>query len=329
MSTTSLEQAFLDSIVASPDDPTTWLVLADWLEDHDDPRAELVRLTWSLTHESHHREFRTRQSRLQGLLAAGVQPVVPQLALAGDFEFAWIPPGSFLIGSPVREISRDPDETRHEVTLTHGFWLGIYPVTQDQWRTVMGNNPSAFSRSGEDAQAVASLSDDEVDRLPVENVSWDDLPAFFAALGARLGRVVRLPTEAEWEYACRAGTTTPFHFGDVLNGEQANVDGKYPYGMARKGPSRERTTVVGSFPPNPWGLYDMHGNVGEWVRDSFRLDFENLPPTDPVQDVPDAPRRIFRGGAWDHRPIHCRCAYRNHVGPVARDNNVGFRVVLE
>src|SRR5262245_56373277 len=170
MTTATLEQAFLDSIVASPDDPTTWLVLADWLEDQDDPRAELVRLTWSLTQNRQRRDFKKRQARVQALLASGVRPVVPRLTLPGEFEFAWIPPGTCHIGSPVREQLRIDDESRHPVTLTRGFWLGIYPVTQGQWHTIMGNNPSSFSRSGDNAPEVATLSDDDVDRLPVENV---------------------------------------------------------------------------------------------------------------------------------------------------------------
>ena len=164
-------------------------------------------------------------------------------------KFAWIPPGTFLMGSPANEPERKDNETQHGVTLTKGFHLGIHQVTQAQWQAVMGNNPSNFKGDS---------------NLPVENVSWDDCVAFCAALGKKDGKTYRLPTEAEWEYACRAGTTTPFHFGGTISDNQANYDGNYTYGNGKKGVYRQKTTPVGGFPANAWGLYDMHGNVWEW-----------------------------------------------------------------
>src|SRR5947209_2301476 len=186
--------ALLHAIVSSPCDDTRWSVLADWVEEHDDPRrAELLRLHRRLLatccEPERHPERAAWQARVVALLGEGVRPCVPQrtVVLPEDVEmgFGFIPPGSFLMGSPPEEEGRQDDEVLHRVTLTNGFWLGIFPVMQAQWRAVMGTNPSHFK--GDD--------------LPVEVVSWDDLVAF----GERLGEEFRLPTEAEWEYACRAG----------------------------------------------------------------------------------------------------------------------------
>jgi len=323
----TMEQAILDAVVAQPDDPSHWLILADWLEDHDDPRAELVRLTWALQYEPNHAEFGTRQVRIQTLLSRGMIPLVPR-RLALGFEFVWIAPGSFWIGSPVGEPFRDGDEARHRVTVTPGFWMATTPVTQVQWRSVMGSNPASFAHSGENAEAVRGIDDAELAHLPVESVSRDDALGFCERLSERLGLPVRLPTEAQWEFACRAGTTTAFPFGSILNGEQANCDGTTPFGTSKKGPSRERPTAVMSYPPNPRGLYDLIGNVGEWVLDAYRDDYEKLPELNPIYEVFDARRCVFRGGSWDRNPIYCRTAYRNHIGPTARTNNIGFRVIL-
>src|SRR5262249_43140137 len=154
------------------------------------------------------------------------------------------------MGSPKGELLREflrGDETQHKVTLTRGFYMGVYPVTQEEWQAVMGKNPSRFK--GEK-------------NLPVEMVTWDDCQKFIKKLQAKDkgGKAYRLPTEAEWEYACRAGTTTPFHFGETISTEQANYDGNSVYGNGNKGAFRKKTTPVGTFPGNAWGLHDMHGN---------------------------------------------------------------------
>lgn len=167
-------------------------------------------------------------------------------------KFVWIPPGSFLMGSPKDEEARESNEIQHKVTLTRGFYLGVYAVTQEEWRAVMGANPSRFRG---------------VPKLPVEQVSWEDCHDFLDKLGAKDGRAYRLPTEAEWEYACRAGTTSPFHFGATISTEQANFNGTT--GKGAEGIYRLRTTPVGSFSPNGWGLYDMHGNVWQWCADGY------------------------------------------------------------
>src|SRR5262249_37008177 len=148
-------------------------------------------------------------------------------------ELAWIPPGSFLMGSPREEKGRPHEEKQHRVTLTRGFWLGVFPITQAQWTAVMVTNPSGFSSKGARADSILNLKRTTVESFPVECVSWTMAREFCAALTERLGRPVTLPTEAQWEYACRAGTTTPFHFGSVLDGTQTSCDGLNPYGTDR------------------------------------------------------------------------------------------------
>jgi formylglycine-generating enzyme required for sulfatase activity len=149
------------------------------------------------------------------------------------------------------------------------------------------------------------------DDLPAENISWDDCREFCRHLGERAGQRFRLPREAEWEHACRAGTTTPFHFGEAVSTGQANYDGNYIYGKGKKGVYREKTTRPGSFPANAWGLFDMHGNVFEWT--SSRL---------------GGIRRVMRGGSWFDGPLRCRSASRYAAEPGRRDDGVGCRVVL-
>src|SRR5476649_2294554 len=167
-------------------------------------------------------------------------------------KFVWIKPGSFMMGSPKEEKERFNDETQHKVTLTKGFYMGVYTVTQEQWQEVMGKNPS--KGKGEK-------------NLPVEQVSWDDCQSFIKKLREKDKKLYRLPTEAEWEYSCRAGTKTPFHFGETISTDQANYLGEAVYGDGKKGVSRKKTTPVGSFPANAWGLHDIYGNVWQWCED--------------------------------------------------------------
>ncbi len=188
--------------------------------------------------------------------------------------FVWIPPGTFQMGSPKDEHGRSQDEILHKVTLTRGFYLGVTTVTQEQWLAVMGANPS-FHKGEKN--------------LPVECVSWDDCQVFLEKLSKKEGQVYRLPTEAEWEYACRAGTTTPFYFGDnITSDSMVNFNGNYPY---RKGigSARNRTTQVGIFPANAWGLFDMHGNVMQWCADSY-LDYPQGAVVDPHDPYPEPAR---------------------------------------
>jgi formylglycine-generating enzyme required for sulfatase activity len=226
-------------------------------------------------------------------------------------KFAWIPPGTFLMGSPANEPERCDDETQHKVTLTKGFHLGIHQVTQAQWQAVMGDNPSHFKGDS---------------NLPVEKVSWDDCVAFCAALGKKDGMTYRLPTEAEWEYACRAGTTTPFHFGATISVNQANYDGNYIYNNGEKGAYRQKTTPVGSFPANAWSLYDMHGNVWEWCVDWYGQ-YQEGELKDP-QGFVGGNTRVLRGGAWNGFPRDCRAACRRRNVAGYRLPYLGFRVAL-
>ncbi|OAI38828.1 hypothetical protein AYO40_06325 [Planctomycetaceae bacterium SCGC AG-212-D15] len=211
--------------------------------------------------------------------------------------FAWIPPGTFWMGSPDNERGRRRDEVQHKVTLTKGCYMSIYPVTQECWRKVMGEKETGFVG----------------DQLPIEQVSWDECRSFLSILGERDGHVYRLPTEAEWEYACRAGTTTPFYFGQTISEQQALCDGS-------------QTSMVGSFPPNAWGLFDMHGNVWEWCADRYG-DY----PLDRVVN-PEGPHegkyRVLRGGSFFNQAKSLRSASRFRQVPEHRGGNVGFRVVM-
>jgi formylglycine-generating enzyme required for sulfatase activity len=215
----------------------------------------------------------------------------------------WCPPGEFLMGSPEDEEGHRPLENQVQVQISKGFWMARTPVTQGQWQAQMGNNPSYFKGSKD---------------LPVEQVSWDDAVEFCDKLNAQeslpSGYRYALPTEAQWEYACRAGTTTPFHFGSTLNDTEANCNGTdYPYGTEIKGPYLERTTVVGSYHPNAWGLYDMHGNVWEWCE-NVRLTSGSYP--------------VLRGGSWFNDARYCRAAYRWGCAAGGASGTVGFRPAL-
>lgn len=227
-------------------------------------------------------------------------------------EFCWCPAGSFMMGSPESESERRSDETLHRVSLTKGFWMGKYEVTQRQWESVMGSNPSNFNGA---------------DR-PVEMVSWDNCQNFVQKINAANQVVVALPTEAQWEYACRAGTTTPFNFGAVLNGDKANCNGNYPYGTTMKGRYREGTTSVGSYAPNAWGLYDMHGNVYEWCADWYDKDYYSRSPLEDPTGPELGARRVNRGGRFSGEAFYCRSACRfNGCEPSSRACFFGLRLV--
>lgn len=239
---------------------------------------------------------------------------------------ALIPPGEFMMGSPETEEDRSDDETLHRVRITEPYYVGIYEVTQAEWESLMGNQPSYFSRNG---GGSSSVSGQDTSRFPVETISWDDATEFCRRLSAREGKTYRLPTEAEWEYACRAGTTTPFHFGSILNGEQANVDGNGPYGTSEKGPYLQRTTRVGSYRANAFGLYDMSGNVWEWCQDYYNDSFYRQSPIDNPLNSSGEGYRVLRGGSWYNYARNCRSAYRNWYTPTYRGNYRGVRVVCE
>jgi formylglycine-generating enzyme required for sulfatase activity len=225
-------------------------------------------------------------------------------------EFAYVPAGSFLMGS---ENGKADEKPVHQVTFREGFYIGRYEVTQAQWQAVMGNNPSNFKG----------------DNLPVEQVSWNDAQEFIRKLNARSdGFTYRLPTEAEWEYACRADSTTEFALGNSLSSKQANFDGNYPYGRAAKGVYRQKTTPGGSFQPNAWGLYDMHGNVMEWCEDWYHDSYNGAPTDGSVWlSAVEQEDRVLRDGSWNDSADVLRSAFRGFGKPMIRNVKVGFRLV--
>jgi formylglycine-generating enzyme required for sulfatase activity len=241
-----------------------------------------------------------------------------------------IPAGTFSMGSPAMESGRNKEELQHEVEITKAFWVGAHEVTQAQFQKVMGFNPSHFSAAGKGKDKVKGMSTSD---LPVENVSWNDavelcrkLSDLPAERSAR--RRYRLPSEAEWEYACRAGTTTPFYFGNSLSSRQANFNGNYPYGSAGKYDYLERTCNVGSNKPNRFGLHDMHGNVAEWCSDWDALDYYQKSPRRDPQGPSAGVQRVIRGGSWSDFSISCRSAARGVREPSCRGHDVGFRVIM-
>jgi formylglycine-generating enzyme required for sulfatase activity len=238
-------------------------------------------------------------------------------------EMAAIPGGTFIMGSPKEEEnSMDSERPQHEVTI-EPFFMGKYQVTQEQWRFV-----AQLPQVNRDLEQDPSRF--KGDNRPVEQVSWEDAVEFCDRLSQYTGRTYRLPSEAEWEYACRAGTTTPFHFGETITTDLANYDGNSTYGNGVKGVYRKETTEVGSFGvANNFGLYDMHGNVWEWCQDNWHSNYEGA-PTDGnawLDNEESSDRKLLRGGSWFYNPDYCRSAYRSSSNLGHYNNDIGFRVV--
>jgi formylglycine-generating enzyme required for sulfatase activity len=239
-----------------------------------------------------------------------------------EISLGWVEPGEFLMGSPENEQYRRHWENQHKVTITQGFWMGTHEVTQKDWVEMGMENKSYFK--GE--------------QRPVGKVSWEDAVAFCEKLNHKFainktlpeGYLFRLPTEAEWEFCCRAGTTTASAFGDAMSSEQANFDGRSPLGNAPKGVNRKQPMPVGSYPPNAWGFYDMHGNMWEWCMDPW----QNLPTGSmhnplPLASVADSRYRVAKGGSWYVKGWECRSTSRSALKPSIRYNTgIGLRVTL-
>ena len=277
----------------------------------------------------------------------------------------WIPPGRFWMGSPAQEPDREDDEGPLHLVQLEGFFMGQTPITQAQWREVAGwqprdgeswgrelqLNPSYFHAGYGEKGGNARLLAGELntDQRPVEQVSWEDAIEFCNRLSQRTGRHYSLPSEAQWEYACRAGSSTPFHFGETISPELANYDGNFCYADGPSGEYRQQTTpvdvlpgsdsIVKAFPANAWGLLDMHGNVWEWCLDQWHPNYEGAPEDGSAWLDLDANRpnvnkgnesdsRLLRGGSWiNFLPRSCRSASRFHPRPGSLLNGVGLRVV--
>jgi formylglycine-generating enzyme required for sulfatase activity len=251
---------------------------------------------------------------------------------ANRLDMMQIPGGIFLMGSPTGELENFSDEQpQHEVTVP-SFFMARTPITQAQWRVVAG-----FDRVNQDLDPDPSHF--KGGNRPVEQVSWDDAIEFCQRLSQRIGRTYRLPSEAEWEYACRAGTTTPFHFGETLSDELANycaqdeeIEGrlyKGAYGRGILGQYRKETTEVAQFPANSFGLYDMHGNVWEWCEDDWHGNYEGAPNDGSawLESSREETSKLLRGGSWYFTPRNCRSASRFSTQRDVRDYAFGFRVL--
>jgi formylglycine-generating enzyme required for sulfatase activity len=244
-----------------------------------------------------------------------------------------VPAGKFTMGSPKTEEGLESEGPQHELEITEPFYMGVFEVTQGQYRQVMKTNPSWFSKEGDGSAKVTGL--DTAD-FPVDTVSWYDAMEFCKRLSElpeekAKKRAYTLPTEAQWEYACRGGPLSmqdPFHYGKSLSSPQANFDSNYPYGGADKGIYKGRTEKVGSYPPNRLGLHDMHGNVWEWCLDWYDANYyKTSPPKDPCNNQIGENRRVVRGGSWHGSGWYCRAALRIRFRPDGRSSDTGFRVV--
>ena len=269
--------------------------------------------------------------------------------------FVQIKGGTFIMGSPANEADRGDDEVQHKVTVS-SFKMSKYQVTQKEWSEVMG---TTVRQQRDKANSSWDLYG-EGDNYPMYYVSWYEAieycnkrsikekltPAYtivkdrkdpnneseyddvkWIVTWNKKANGYRLPTEAEWEYACRAGTTTTFSTGNNITTEQANYNGKYPYNNNAKGIYRETTTPVGTFKPNPWGLYDMHGNVFEWCWDWYDENYYSSSPSSNPDKAVSGYYRVLRGGSWDYNALGLRSAFRNGIGPGGWSNDFGFRLV--
>jgi formylglycine-generating enzyme required for sulfatase activity len=280
----------------------------------------LISLAFPIATGAQNDQVGTNDRELVGSQAGDVRTIE-------GISFCWCPPGRFQMGSPPNEPGRRPDEAQCDVTISTGFWIGRSELTQGQWKHLRGELPGEIGE-GEGAD------------FPLHSVSYleaDDFCQRLTQQARESGRIsagweFRLPTEAEWEYACRAGTTTATSFGDTMNRNQANFAGTC-YNGPDEGPSLNRATPAGKYPPNPWGLHDMHGNMFEWCRDWYH---SNLPGgTDPDLSHAKGTRnrdgtysRVRRGGAFNDDGVFCRSALRLRYEPERRSDHIGLRIVL-
>ena len=270
-----------------------------------DDAAALYRLEWGITGikpsvQSSKEEVKISANVTPNRSHSQAQYFTENLGKGITLDMVYIPVGTFMMGSPEGE-GENNEKPQHEVTV-QAFYMGKYPITQAQYQQVMGKNPSNFQGN----------------ERPVETVSWDDAVEFCQRLSQQTGTEYRLPSEAEWEYACRAGTTTKYYFGDDITSDLANYSGNV-----------DETTAVGKYPPNAFGLYDMHGNVWEWCQDDWHGDYKNAPTDGSAWVSGENSTKVLRGGSWVNLPGYCRSAsrYFYYFRRVYRIDFVGFRVV--
>ncbi|MGE0086833.1 MAG: formylglycine-generating enzyme family protein [Desulfococcaceae bacterium] len=291
------------------DERLKYLNWADLFPSYEAGRDEIMRVfqyaASEKTEESDEpaviASVKSENKRSESVIASVSEPE-KEFTNSLGMKFVYIPPGTFMMGSPEDEPERSENEILHKVTLTKGFYMQITQVTQKQWKAVMGNNPSYFKNC---------------DDCPVEQVSWDDVQEFMKKLnGIEKKELYHLPTEAQWEYACRAGSDKPYCFGDSVEKLK-----KYAWHSENSG---RKTHSVAQLASNAWGLYDMHGNVWEWCQDWYGP-YSSAAATDPV-GAASGPLRVYRGGRWGFPALCCRSAYRSGGHPAYRSDGLGFRV---
>ena len=305
-------QGFWHDLERDGGDLDLWHIYCDYLEDQSHPQWEVTRL-W--IHQRASTLGQESRSRLGELLRKGERPLLPRRVSSIGTELVLVPRGTFWM-------SEDEENAQRQVTIENDFYIGIYPVTQGEWTEIMGSNPSWFSRNGDGKDGVKEISDEDLLRFPVEQVSWDDVQEFLKLLNkkeSRGGLLFRLPSESEWECTCRSGLASKqdcsydFYLSEPTNdlsSDQANFDGNYPAGNAPEGDYLERPTEVGSYESNAVGVYDMHGNVWEWC-----------------EDLEGDSSHVYRGGCWDNSAGYCRASCRSWYSPGYRNRNLGFRLI--
>jgi uncharacterized protein (TIGR02996 family) len=302
-------ETMLAGIERDPADRVAWLALADALEEHGETeRAEVLRLGLQVREAPEDKKSEAAERRLRALLRDGVTAGHPVRTIHEiGMKLVLLPPGSFLMGSEKPAGQGLPSHgPKHLVTLTKGFYIAIVPVTQAQWRPVLDRLPGGCSFKGDD--------------MPAHGVSWQDCQRFCEKLSNKIGRSVRLPSEAEWEYACRAGTTTMYCFGN---------EAKYLSGYAWFGNNVSGPQPVGQKKGNLWGLFDMHGNITEWCRDWFSDGYDSTEPRIDPAGPQKGTMRLLRGGAWYSQADLCRSPHRARNAPGESYHGYGFRVVME
>jgi formylglycine-generating enzyme required for sulfatase activity/V8-like Glu-specific endopeptidase len=272
------------------------------------PTPQLSSFTFEVLGVDEQGQVRTRRSQSAQYYRQSLKNTV-------DLEMVYVPGGQFSMGAPITEAHRQKSEDPRHAVQVPAFFMGKYPITQAQWQAIMGNNPSEFKGAN----------------FPVEGVSWLAAVEFCQKLSTATGQTYRLPSEAEWEYAARAGTNTPFLIGKTLTTELANYDGRYTYGQGPRGMFRQTTINVGTFAGNNFGFYDMHGQVWEWCQDHWHDNYNGAPAdgTAWVSKEQTETRRVRRGGSWYEGPHACRSAFRYRSAPDSAQNSFGLRVVCQ